>query len=416
MNMQRLFCYRENTVRTLFTSIVLIMLITSCQQQSSYDKGSFGYDLQFLQQHDSVVVLTSDKGKAQVVVSPKYQAKVFTSTADGLGGFSFGWVNYKAFQGKLDAHMNAYGGENRLWLGPEGGRFSLFFKAGDSMDFKNWKTPSAFDTEAWTIVAKNDWSVSMKKEMHLANYQNLEMTLSLLRTVAILNRDDIEKSIDLNMEDSVESVAYKTVNTVVNTGKEAWNEVSGMPCIWILDMMKNTPSTVIVVPYKTPVEETPFADIATTDYFGQIPEDRLAHTTNTIFLKADGKSRGKIGVKPNYAKPVLGSYDPQNKILTIVSFDLDTAGKYLNQEWNTSKPIFSGDAVNAYNDGPLVDGSQMGPFYEMESVSPAAFLQPNQSLEHKQTVYHFTGAEKGLDAICQKMLGVSLADIVKQFK
>ncbi|WP_447639971.1 MULTISPECIES: DUF6786 family protein [Chitinophagaceae] len=392
------------------------MLITSCQQQSSYDKGSFGYDLQFLQQHDSVVVLTSDKGKAQVVVSPKYQAKVFTSTADGLGGFSFGWVNYKAFQGKLDAHMNAYGGENRLWLGPEGGRFSLFFKAGDSMDFKNWKTPSAFDTEAWTIVAKNDWSVSMKKEMHLANYQNLEMTLSLLRTVAILNRDDIEKSIDLNMEDSVESVAYKTVNTVVNTGKEAWNEVSGMPCIWILDMMKNTPSTVIVVPYKTPVEETPFADIATTDYFGQIPEDRLAHTTNTIFLKADGKSRGKIGVKPNYAKPVLGSYDPQNKILTIVSFDLDTAGKYLNQEWNTSMPIFSGDAVNAYNDGPLVDGSQMGPFYEMESVSPAAFLQPNQSLEHKQTVYHFTGAEKGLDAICQKMLGVSLADIVKQFK
>ena len=24
--------------------------------------------------------------------------------------------------------MNAYGGENRLWLGPEGGKYSLFFK------------------------------------------------------------------------------------------------------------------------------------------------------------------------------------------------------------------------------------------------------------------------------------------------
>lgn len=93
--------------------------------KKEYPKGSFGYDLEFLQKHDSIVILKSDN--AQVIVSPKYQGKVFTSSADGLDGNSFGWIHYSAFEGPLDPHMNAYGGENRLWLGPEGGRFSVFF-------------------------------------------------------------------------------------------------------------------------------------------------------------------------------------------------------------------------------------------------------------------------------------------------
>jgi hypothetical protein len=57
----------------------------------------------------------------------------------------------------------------------------------------------------------------------------------------------------------------------------------------------------------------------------------------------------------------------------------------------------------------------MGPFYEMESVSPAAFLKPGGSLSHTHAVFHFTGDAKGLDAISQKLLGVSLEDIQKEF-
>jgi hypothetical protein len=89
-------------------------------------------------------------------------------------------------------------------------------------------------------------------------------------------------------------------------------------------------------------------------------------------------------------------------------FTIEPGAKYLNQEWNTTKPSFSGDAMNAYNDGPLEDGSQMGPFYEIESVSPAAFLKPAQSLTHKHSVYHFTGSEVALNRIAVKSFGVSL--------
>ncbi|HEX8675669.1 MAG TPA: DUF6786 family protein, partial [Segetibacter sp.] len=129
----------------------------------------------------------------------------------------------------------------------------------------------------------------------------------------------------------------------------------------------------------------------------------------------DGKSRGKLGVVPGKAKPFAGSYDSQNKVLTAIKFDVEPEARYLNQEWNTTKPSFLGDAVNAYNDGPLADGSQMGPFYEIESVSPAAFLKPDQTLSHKHSVFHFTGSEQALDGIAKKLFGTSLDDIKKAF-
>jgi hypothetical protein len=187
-----------------------------------------------------------------------------------------------------------------------------------------------------------------------------------------------------------------------------------MPCIWILDMFRPGNATVIVVPFKK-IDTANFHKAVTSNYFGDISPDRLKHTEDMLFFKADGKSRGKVGIAPAYAKPALGSYDAQNKVLTIVTHDMDSTAKYLSQRWNTTDPPFRGDAVNVYNDGPLENGTQMGPFYELESVSPAAFLQPGASLSHRQTVYHFTGDETALDKIAQQLLGVTLADVKKSF-
>jgi hypothetical protein len=282
------------------------------------------------------------------------------------------------------------------------------------MVFDNWKTPAAVDTESWTVTGHDSTAISLHKEMKLLNYANTELTLAVDRSIKILGRMDIIKNIGISIDSSVKAVGYETDNTLINNGKNAWTGDGGMPCIWILDMFKPSPGTVIVVPFSKTNSEA-FEKIATTNYFGEIPADRLKHNDNMLFFKADGKSRGKLGIKPGNAKHAIGSYDAQNKVLTILLFDLDGKAKYLNQEWNTTKPSFSGDAVNAYNDGPLADGSQMGPFYEMESVSPAAFLKPGESLAHKHAVFHFSGDEKSLDAIAQKMLGVTLENINKAF-
>ncbi len=410
--------------RCFYIFLLIAMINSSCsnsaQQQGenkdslSYKEGSFGYDLDFLKQHDSVVVLQSDNENSQVIVSPKYQGKVFTSTADGNEGLSFGWVNYKAFTAAVDSHMNAYGGENRFWLGPEGGKFSLFFKPGSEMVFDNWKTPTAIDTETWNVTNKSNNSVAMQKEMKLTNYKGTEMLLHVDRTIKILDRQQINNNTGLALDSIVKAVGYETVNVITNKGAADWTEATGMPCIWILDMFKPTPATVIVVPFKNAAGK-PFNKIATTNYFGEIPADRIKHTDEVLYFKADGKSRGKLGIVPGKAKPVAGSYDSQNKVLTVTLFDVESEGRYLNQEWNTTKPPFSGDAMNAYNDGPLADGSQMGPFYEIESVSPAAFLKRNQSLSHKHSVFHFTGNEQALDGIAKKLFGASIDDIKKVF-
>lgn len=409
----------------LLTCIALTLMSTSCnngtkssqeKEQQNYTEGTYGYDLNFLKKQDSnLIVLKNDDERAQIIVSPKYQAKVFTSTAEGREGRSFGWVHYKAFSGPVDPHMNGYGGENRIWLGPEGGKYSLFFKPGTEMVFENWHTPGAFDTAAWKVTAKNDFvSVTMHKEMNLENYRGANLSISVERKVSLLDKAAIAQQLGIQENDSVSVVGYETDNKITNTGDFAWTEKTGMPCIWILDMFTPSESGVIAIPFK-PVKNKN-EKIATTDYFGEIPPDRIKFTDSVLYFKVDGKSRGKLGLPPATAKGVEGSYDPDHHVLTILTADMDKDGKYLYQKWDTTGAPFDGDALNAYNDGPLEDGSQMGPFYEMESVSPAAFLDPGASLSHRQNVYHFTGNEEGLNAIAEKVLGVSLDQIENAFK
>src|SRR5690606_10926744 len=291
------------------------------------------YDLKFLKEKDSVIVLSAANGDAQVIVSPKYQAKVFTSTAEGPGGKSFGWINYKAFEGEPDLHMNGYGGEDRLWLGPEGGKFSLYFAPGKEMVYENWHTPPAIDTESWDLVSADGQKVAMRKDMSLRNYVGTMLELRVDREVEIIEPADIESLLGIELKDLVKSVGFHTNNVLTNRGDFAWNETTGAPCMWNLDMFSPSPKTVIVIPYR----EEASGKVATTDYFGDIPADRVTYGNGTLYLKADGKSRGKLGIPPQRAMPFAGSYASDNGVLTITRFDVDPKGVYLNQEWTADK-------------------------------------------------------------------------------
>lgn len=400
-------------MKYLLIITTLLMACSTSKKETALTQGTFAYDLDFLRKHDAdLTVLANEDSTAQVIVSAKYQGKVFTSTAEGASGRSFGWVNYKAFAGKPDAHMNAYGGENRLWLGPEGAQYSLFFKPGAKMEFDQWHTPSAFDTEPWQLVSKARSTVVMNKDMNLTNYAGTSLNLRIDRTVTLLSREEAAQRLNTTLPNGLKLIGYQTENSLINQGTTAWNQKTGAPCLWMLDMFVPSPEVTIVVPY----DEQATGNVATTDYFGQIPPDRVTHRNGVLFFKADGKNRGKLGLSPARAKPIAGSYDAQNNILTLTLFDVDKNGTYLNQAWKLVPEPLEGDAVNAYNDGPLTDGSQMGPFYEIESVSPAAFLKPSQKLVHKHAVFHITGEKAQVDALAQKMLGVSLETIQRAFK
>ena len=383
--------------------------------KNDFAKGTFGYDVNYLSEKDSLIILKSDDGNAQVIVSAKYQAKVFTSTATGMEGISLGFVNYKFFDaGVVDEHMNGFGGENRLWLGPEGGQYSIFFAPGAEQNVDNWHTPKPIDIEPWEVKNASEKQVEMAKYMELKNFKGNVLNIEVSRIVKLKGNTQITGDIGMPLPENVKAVAYGTDNIITNKNNFEWTPETGTVCIWMLDMFNPSDSAVTVVPYLEG-DETQLGKIATTDYFGEIPADRIKSENGILYFRTDGKFRSKIGMNAARTTSVAGNYDPIAQRLTIVTFEMDKDKKYLNQEWNPERNPLTGDALNAYNDGPMADGSIMGPFLELESSSPAAFLKPGESLSHIHNVYHFVGAEAGLSAIAEKVLGVKLADVKKVF-
>jgi len=384
----------------------------SIETMKTFEKGTYGYDLQFLQKHKKPVELKN--GDARILISPEYQGRVMTSSADGETGKSFGWINYDLIaSGEIKDHINAVGGEERFWLGPEGGQFSLYFKNGATFDFANWQTPACIDTEPFDIVNSNDSVAEFSKYVSLKNYSNFQFNFDINRKILLLNESRIKTELSVDIAPGLKTVGYQTENSLKNTGTEAWKKKTGLISVWLLGMFIPSDSVTIIVPYKT---EAVSDYIVKSDYFGAIPPDRLVVKEGFVFLKGDGKQRGKIGIPPQRALPVIGSYDAANQILTIVKCEIqEGVTDYVNSAWEMQEFPFKGDAINSYNDGPVADGTQMGPFYELESSSPALALKPGEKATYKQSTFHFEGTEEELNAVCKQVLGISLEEVKAVF-
>ena len=380
-----------------------------------FQKGSYGYDLAFLKAHKlNLVELKDASSKASVVLVPDLQGRLMTSSANGNSGKSFGWINYKLFEsGVVSGQFNPYGGEERLWFGPEGGPFSIYFQKGKEQLFANWLVPKEIDTKPFEVVSQTEGSVSFKNEFALANASGTTMNIGIERTVKLLNRAEAEKALQLSLDTSLNYVAYESENVLTNKGKTAWNEKSGFLSIWLLAMFNPSEKGVVFIPYKTG-DEAKLGKIVTDDYFGKVPTDRLIVKDGVLFFKTDGKCRSKIGLSPERSLPYCGSYDPDSQVLTLLWFSKPgEAAKYVNSKWGKQENSLKGDAVNSYNDGPVADGSIMGPFYEIESSSPAALLAPGEKITHKQRIFHISGDEAHLSLITEKLFNLPIS-LIKQ--
>jgi hypothetical protein len=372
----------------------------------------FGSDLDFLRNHHKDLVLLSDEqNKAQLIILPAYQGRVMTSTADGSTGMSFGWLNHALIaSGKISPHMHAVGGEERIWLGPEGGQFSIYFKKGTDFAFDHWFVPKELDTESFRLVSSSRTMAHFEKNMHLENYSGTGFELKIDRIIRLLDSSSISRAIGVPIPSPIKSVGFESDNRITNKGTNTWSKKTGLLSIWILSMMNASPQSTIAIPYRQG-DSAKLGKIVTDDYFGKVPAERLKVENGLILLKADASYRSKIGISPSRALPMAASYDALNGVLTIAQFSLPVNEKdYVNSLWQMQEHPFSGDAVNAYNDGP-VQGNQMGRFYELESSSPAAALAPGKSIQHIHRTMHFTGNKESLDMIARKILGVGVDKI-----
>lgn len=391
----------------------------------------FRDDLEFLERHTSIVLL--EDGGAAVAVAPAYQGRVMTSTFDRNGGPSLGWINRKVIEagllseqerkGRLEEHIYVFGGEERFWLGPEGGQFALFFKPGTKFEFSDWSTPAAIDSEPFELIKKSSTLAEFSHDCELINHSGTAFKMGIRRAIRLLDQAEIAKALGedslagsskagQSTEDALKVVAYESDNRLTNRGQHAWIPETGLPSIWILGMYNPSPQTTVVIPFQSGDDSQLGAKVNDT-YFGKVPREYLTVKDDVLFFKADGTRRGKIGISPQRSKGIAGSYDAGAKVLTIVTYNVqDAPHGFVNSMWEHQQEPYAGDAINSYNDGSPAPGQPpLGPFYELETSSPAAALKPGETMQHVQLTLHIQGPTERLGSIAQRLLGAPLNQI-----
>ncbi len=396
----------------------LLMFVLCSSYNTAYSDSRFKDDVEFLKQYVTVIVLKDAESDGEIAIVPEYQGRIMTSTAEGAEGLSFGWINRELISSKkFEPHINVFGGEDRFWIGPEGGQYGIFFPINAPFDLEHWQTPAVIDTEPYEVISQNERQVSFKKEAKLKNWSGTDFQILIERTVSILSKEQIAGALGVTIPSNIKYIGAESKNKITNTGAEDWSKEKGLLSIWILGMFNPSSETTIVIPFLPGPEEV-LGPKVNDAYFGKVPPDRLVVKENAVFFRGDGQYRSKIGVSPKRALSVCGSYDAKNKVLTIVEYSKPTMLKpYVNSMWEMQKDPYGGDVINSYNDGPLGPGKKpLGPFYELETSSPAEELKKGEYVEHTHRTFHFVGSEKELNYLAEKVLGVDLQTIQNIFE
>ena len=414
---------RRVVLRGIATCVTLLACIVSAAGIVSRARAqtTYGDDLAFLARHTRVLELSNGKG-ARIAICPEYQGRIMTSTCGGTDSASFGWIN-RAFieAGEPDPHFNNFGGEDRLWLAPEGGQFSLWFAQGKSQSLEHWLTPPALNDGPFQVTSEaSDPFYRLSREMQFTNASGTEFRLVVDRTVRLLDTTAVAQSLgpettgSLAKAANVRWVGFESHNEITNRGEHI-DKAGGLVSAWVLGQFPGGDETVIIVPYRAGSVED-LGPPVHSDYFAAVPANRLRVTDAAILFRGDGQFRSKIGVSPRRVMAVAGAIDFAAPSLTLVHFDLPAQpaeAMYLENRWilPQQKP-FAGDAMNSYNDGPPEPGAaSLGGFFELESLSPAQELARGASLSHAHRTFHFQGDLSQLAPLAKAALGVDLAAV-----
>ncbi|TNJ42576.1 hypothetical protein KFZ70_01995 [Tamlana fucoidanivorans] len=388
-------------VRSCFYPLILIVVLVSSSCNKTYPTGRFGDDLNFLKQYANPIVLAD--GDRQIIVSPNFQGRVFSSTSKGINGTSYGWFNKRIMASdSAKQNMSKVGGASRIWFGPDQGENNVFAEIHPDTKKEVRKAPKDLDELPFKVLEKTNTSIVLGEKMHIKNVKGFDFYVDVVRDIALIKRNQIIErlKIDLNQ---VDYVAFKAKTTMTNIGEVNWSKNQGLISLWELGCMQPTPQTTVVIPLRGKATDA-------TVYFTPVDSTRLNIKNNILFYKADANYLNKIGTLPEHTMPYFGSYSPELDLLTIVRFRFAGEQDYVNAHPENPEP-FRGDVINVFNDGTWGDIGPFGPFYELETSSPAKTLKVGESLSHVHETYHFEGTKDVLNAIAIQVLGVDLTTI-----
>lgn len=366
----------------------------------------FDDDVALLRSQWETLVLGS--GEARIAVVPALQGRIMTSTNGAPGQPSFGWFNRRRLaDGILYQGRYAVGGEDRLWFGPEYGPFNLFFPPGAQMTGENVVYPPPMDAEPYPLLEASDTRAVFARDLQLQNYSGKVFDIGVNRAILILSDDEVEAALGVSL-DGIRAVGHQSRSTLSNSSEKAWSRDTGLISLWSLGVFPPGPRTVVILPLADEQAEV-------TQYWSEVDADRLRVKQGVAYYRGDGAHMHKIGLRPELAKPLFGSWDPVNGVLTLVQFNLDPGGTYVNSEWRDDANPYRGDAINVFNDGAFPDTEPFGPFYELESSSSTRELAPGEGILHVHSTFHLQGKRAALERAAEITLGVTLDQIEQIF-
>lgn len=358
---------------------------------------TYGDERAFLEKYTDVLELRHDK--TRILVCPLLQGRIMTSSARGDAGASFGWINHDLIASG-DARPPAFpvGGEDRLWIGPQAGKFSMFHAPGTPLDVEHYRTPAPLDTESWDVTESTERILTMSKKMTLQNHAGTEFDIEMDRRARLLVDDEMLPD---EIAGLIDVVGFESVTTIRNAGANAWTEESGLPSLWSIGMFHATSTS------KAGILLKPGHHDALRSYFGPLPAGVAEGLgTRRVSLKTDGQTLFKVGIPPDASPTIIAGFDPKAEYLTFVMTipTEDVPPRYVNSRFETPHDPYDGDLFNIYNDGPATPGGgQLGRFYELESSSPGAALGPGEELTHFHRTMHMMAAPSMLAGIARLM-------------
>ena len=382
--------------------------------------------MDFLRRHADAVLLRAD-GAGPVAVSPALNGRVMTSAfSDAEPGF--GLVNREPIERHVPRVFDNFGGEDRLWISPEGGPWALFFEPGDAQTPERWFVPRSIDGRSRRQASsRSPRELTMRWATTVTNVAGTEFPLRVQRTVAALPRAQVAALLadaagklpghdalpdaagtlreDDVLPSGVRLTAFRTSQVL------GWSDAppsgAGEIGLWVLGQFAGGDATSALIPFRGPQalrDRDPRAAIKR-DYFGLLPRSRLALAAPGLArFTADGRQRGKLGLSAAGATGWLGAWDGARGVLTLVHHTLPAPGALVPDcDWRPDNPRpGQGDVAASYNDG----GEPR--FFELESLSSALPREPGAEVFHEHGTIHLGGEREALARIARALLHAEL--------
>jgi hypothetical protein len=356
-------------------------------------------------------VLTGRNPKCKALVCPDLAGRVMGTTTGGENGIFGGFIDEQAFLEGMKDFWDNWGGEERYWIGPEGGQFGLMFK--DRCEcFAHYNVHEGFNRTPYKVVevSPKGTSITMRCRMRLKNKIGTRFHVEVTRRITFL--DDCPFTNGCG--EAVSFVGFQSESSLRNIGERPFTRESGALTQWHIGQFPVGEHIIGIVPFRTadrtspPVREDYFKDFC---LGGAMPANRYSLLNNCALFKADGRVRTKIGQNCSRATGRLGSYNLESNELIMLDYDFYPQFDYAASYWYEQPQPYDGDVISFSAEGPDQPDGPIGRCYELEALSPALFLAPGESFTWRTRTLHLTGRAATSASICQRFLGPNIGQL-----